>query len=181
MKPAVTFLTSSELQGVIGEELSEEEEEDLQAFRDRLLKSFTNLDEALEKIEDIYGRGWKSFDPKIWVFDGKHDSVSSPILLRQKDIEVSVFEAYWMLAKRLIREDPPESPLVEDGYGKLDAVSALLASQSLKRVMDRDGYREVMDAVRSDAEDLKTWRKMDDFREGWRETEKTLYEWLEDT
>ncbi|MDY6761562.1 MAG: hypothetical protein SVY41_00775, partial [Candidatus Nanohaloarchaea archaeon] len=167
MKPLVTFLTSSELQDALGEPLSDEEEEELQDFRDRLLESFGNLEEALEEMEDLYGRGWKTFDVSVYVFEGNKESVSSPILLRQKEIQAAVFETFWMLAKLFIRDDPPDSELVEEGYGKIDAVSALLASAALERVMDADGYAELEDAARSDTDDIKTWRKVDELQEQW--------------
>ncbi|MDY6770085.1 MAG: hypothetical protein SVU88_03870 [Candidatus Nanohaloarchaea archaeon] len=179
MKPLVTFLTSSELQDALGSDLSEDDAAELRRFRDRLMESFGNLEEALEVMEDLYGRGWKTFDVSVWVFDARQDSLSSPIALRQKDIETSVFEAFWMLAKLLIRDDPPDSGLVEEGYGKLDAVSAMLASEALERVMEEDGYAELEDAARSDADDIKTWRTVDVFRDAWPAGETALYDWLE--
>jgi len=161
------------------------------------VESFGNLEDALEEMEDVYGRGWKTFDASVWVFEGNRDSVSSPILLKRKDIETTVFETFWMLARLMIREDPPQSSLVEEGYGKMDAVSALLAAKALERVMDEDGYQELEDAARSDTDDrsvlgendcsnnlpeegcdIKTWRTVDEFREQWDASEKPLYEWL---
>lgn len=198
MKPIVTFLTSSELQDALGNPLSDEEEEELQRFRDRVMESFGNLDEALEEMEDLYGRGWKTFDTSIWVFEGNTDSVSSPILLKRKSVEVTVFEAFWLLARLFIRDDPPDAELVEPGYGKIDAVSALLAKTALERVMEEDGYAEVEEAARSDTDDrrvleendgsndlpeegrdIKTWRKVDELAEQWDPDEKPLYDWLE--
>ncbi|MFB6294147.1 MAG: hypothetical protein ABEI97_00145, partial [Candidatus Nanohaloarchaea archaeon] len=131
-----------------------------------------------EEMEDIYGRGWKTFDVSVYVFQGNRDSVSSPILLRKKDIETSTFECFWMLAKLFIRDDPPESELVEPGYAKIDAVAALLASEALERVMEEDGYAELEEAARSDSEDIKTWRKVDELAEIWG-GEEPLYEWLD--
>ncbi len=179
MKPLVTFLTSSELQEAIGNPLSDDEAEELRDFRDRLMESVGNLEEALAEMEDLYGRGWKTFDASVWVFQGKTDSVSSPILIRQKDIETAVFETFWMFAKLLIRDDPPDSELVEPGYGKLDAVSALLAAKALERVMEPDGYAGLEEAARSDTDDIKTWRKVDELAEEWNPEDKPLYEWLE--
>ncbi|MDY6766039.1 MAG: hypothetical protein SVW77_01615 [Candidatus Nanohaloarchaea archaeon] len=179
MKPLVTFLTSSELQEALGEPLADEEAEELQRFRDRLLESFGNLEEALEEMEDIYGRGWKTFDVEVYVVDGNLESVSAPILLRQKEIQATVFETFWMLAKLFIRDDPPDSELVDEGYGKLDAVSALLASAALERVMEEDGYAELEEAARSDTEELKTWRKVDELAERWDPETTPLYDWLE--
>lgn len=198
MKPVVTFLTSTELQEALGNPLSDDEEEDLRRFRDQVMESFGNLEDALDAMEELYGRGWKTFDISIWLFSGNMDSISSPIMLQEKEIEEVVFEAFWMLAKRMVRDDPTDSELVEEGYGKLDAVSALLASKSLERVMDENGYKEVMDEVKSDAGerrileendgsnnlppegcDLKTWRKVEELEEDWDPEDEPLYEWLE--
>ncbi|MFB6265700.1 MAG: hypothetical protein ABEI07_01300 [Candidatus Nanohaloarchaea archaeon] len=179
MKPAVTFLTSSELQQALGNPLSDEEEEELRQFRNRVMESFGNLEEALEEMEELYGRGWKTFDASIWLFRGNQESISSPILIREEGIEEVVFETFRMLAKRMIRDDPPDSELIEEGYAKLDAVSALLASEALERVMDGSGYEELMDEVKPDADELKTWRKVEEIEEDWDPESEPLYEWLE--
>lgn len=176
MRPDVTFLTSSELQSIIGNDLDEDGMAELRRFRDRVLDRFGEHRDVLEIMEALYGRDWYSMDQRVWIFDGAHDSISSPILLRKGDLEETVFDAFWNLAKQLIRETPPESELVAPGYKKIDAVSALLAEVAL----ERSGVGgDLIEAARSESSELKTWRAVDDMKEDWDPDEEGLYDWVE--
>ncbi|MDY6776910.1 MAG: hypothetical protein SVQ76_02280 [Candidatus Nanohaloarchaea archaeon] len=179
MKPDVTFLTSSELQKALGEKLSDEEEEELKRFRDQVLDFFGGYRGALGEMEELYGEEWYSFDVSVWVFEGKSPSISSPILLRKDEVETTVFDAFWMLARKLIRENPPDSSLAEPGYDGLDASSLALTVKALEESMEEEVHGQVVEAARSDTEDLKTWRKADEILEKWTGSGKELHPWME--
>ncbi len=178
MKPDVTFLTSTELQRVLGNELDEDEMDALQRFRDRVVDRFRSMDGALETMEQLYGREWRTLDVQVWVFDAPRDSISSPILLRKEDEDETVFTAFQMLAKELIRGDPPESGLVAKGYDRIDAVSALLASAGLAETLDAATHGDLMGDVRRDADETKLWRTVDEFDDQWGR-DRPLYDWME--
>lgn len=176
MKPTITFLTSSELQHVLGNPLDEEEQEELQRFRDRVMQTFSEYEDALQRMEVLYGRKWRQFDVSIWVFDGAMDSISSPILIRKEHQEEAVFAAFQLLAKQLIRSNPPDSGLVAPGYDGLEAVSALLAQTALEQEAVDDAF---LDRVRENSDEVKQWRAVDTYAEQW-DTDSPLYDWLEE-
>ncbi|MFB6265507.1 MAG: hypothetical protein ABEI07_00305, partial [Candidatus Nanohaloarchaea archaeon] len=162
MKPEVTFLTSSELQKVLGNSLSEEEEEELRRFRDNVLDFFRGYREALGELENLYGGEWRVFDVNVYVFDGNRPSISSPILLRKDSVETTVFDAFWMLSKNLIRGDPADSEMVESGHAKIESVSLALTVEALDSVMDEKVFEDVVEASKSEATEIKTLRKADE-------------------
>ncbi|MFB6076531.1 MAG: hypothetical protein ABEK12_00175, partial [Candidatus Nanohaloarchaea archaeon] len=131
MRPEVTFLTSSELQEALGNSVDDDEMSDLQRFRDTVMDRFADHAAALEDMEEIWGRQWRRLFLRAWVVEGAGGRVSSPILLERRDTAETVFDAFVLLAMELIREDPPESDLVEPGYDGIDALATLLAVEAL--------------------------------------------------
>lgn len=179
MRPMITFLTSTELQESLRNELSDNEMAELREFRDTVKEEFRQHLDAASVMEELYGESWSSRDLRVWMAEnGNKPSISSPIIINEDTEEEAVFKAFHMLAKNLIRQNYPDSKLVEKGYDKLDAVSALLARESLSEVMESDRLDEIMDDIR-DSEDLKTWRKMDDYAAQWDKDEQSLFDWLE--
>lgn len=179
MRPDVTFLTSSELQAVLGEPLDADAMDDLQRFRDRVMDNVNADLEALDVMVELYGAEWHTFDLRIWVVEGIHDPVSSPIILPRGDIEEAVFDAYRLLATQLIRGEPPASDMAAEGYDRLDALATALATTALERTMDADAFDDLMDAVADDPDDIKRWRAVDDIREAWDPDADTLHDWVE--
>lgn len=175
MRPDVTFLTSSELQAALGNDLDGEDEDALRRFRDRVLDRFDAHLDAVAAMEETWGAEWQSFDQRIWLFDGEQADVSSPILLRADDEDRVVFAAVRMLAKQLVRETPVESELLEQGYAREDAVATVLAVEALGR-----GEPDAADLLADAREtgELKTWRAADDIRERWG-GDGPLRDWVE--
>lgn len=173
MRPDVTFLTSSELQEALGNDLDEDEAADLRRFRDRVLDRFDDLRDAVDALEEAWGASWLSMDQRIWLFDGQQADVTSPILLRADDADRVAFAAVRMLATQLIREQPVDSELLEQGYGAEDAVATALSVTVLRGA----GATDLVDEAR-DAGEIKTWRAADDILERWG-GDGPLQEWVE--
>lgn len=181
MRPFITLMTSTELQEALGNELSDDEMSKLQAFRDAVKEEFRQHLDAVSVMEELYGEPWQVRDISAWFVSDDLDmySISSPIVISEENVEDALFSLLQMLAENLIRQNYPDSDLVENTFDKLDAVAALLARESLRRTMDEDRFEEVLGEARSNAAELKTWRKMDELGEQWDSDEQTLYEWLE--
>ncbi len=173
MRPDVTFLTSSELQDALGNDLDEDGTADLRRFRDRVLDRFDEVRGAVDALEDAWGAEWLSMDQRIWLFDAEQGDVSSPILLRADDEDRVVFAAVRMLARQLLREQPVDSDLLEQGYDQEDAVATVLAVT----VLHGAGAEDIVAAGR-DAGELKTWRAAEDILERWG-ADGPLQDWVE--
>lgn len=176
MRPEVTLLTSTELQHALGSPLPEAEMAEVQTFRDTLIDRFRERVLALGAMEELYGRDWVALDLRIWVVDREQETVSSPILIPVQDEDAAVFAVFQALAKKLIRDTPPATSLVEHGPEKIEAVSALLAREALREEMDADAFTTVMEAARAGREEM--WDAVDEYAETW-DGETPLYEWME--
>lgn len=181
MRPFITLLTSTELQDTLGNELNDDEMDELRQFRDTVQEEFRQHLDTVSVMEELYGEPWKARDMRAWFVqeDGETYTVSSPILINEDTEEDALFGLLQMLAENLIRQNYPDSDLVENTFDKLDAVAALLAKESLKRVMEDDRFQEVMEEARSEGDELKMWRAMDEYGEEWDADDETLYDWLE--
>lgn len=182
MRPFITLMTSTEMQDKLGHELDDDEMEDLQAFRDTVQEEFRQHLDAVSVMEELYGEPWKARDMRAWFVEdnGTTFSISSPILINEDTAEEALFRLLQMLAENLVRQNYPDSDLVENTYDKLDAVAGALALESLEQVMDDDRLTEVVEDARSDSEHLKMWRKIDEIREEWDSDETELFNWLEE-
>lgn len=178
MEPQITLLTSSELQQVVGEDLDEAEMQELRAFRDEVGDLVNNHIDALEMIAELYGREWLTYDVDVWIYRGG-PSISSPICIDEDSVETAAVRVFQMLAKRLIRHAPADSELTGKGLKKIDALSGLLATESLRAVMDDGLFKKVMGVAREET-DKRTVKAVAALEEEWLQDEETLYAWLEE-
>lgn len=177
MRPFITLLTSTELQAALGNDLSDDELDDLRAFRDTVQEEFRQHLDAVSVMEELYGKQWETRDLQIWVVEnGDSPTTSSPILLNEDSEEEALFATMHMLAKNLIRQNPADTDLLDDTT-KLDAVSATLARQSLSEVMQDDRFDEVMETVEGDDEH---WEQAAEYVERWSHEDQTLIGFLDD-
>ncbi len=181
MRPFITLMTSTELQDKLGSKLDDDDMAELQAFRDAVQEEFRQHLDTVSVMEELYGESWQKRDVQAWFVesDGNSFSISSPILINEDSEEEALFSLLQMLAENLVRQNYPDSELVENTYDKLDAVAGALACESLTRIMDDDRFDEVVEAARADSEHMKMWRKIDEIRDEWDADNETQYDWLE--
>lgn len=177
MKPQITLLTSSELQKIVGEDMDEDGMVELRAFRDEVGSLVKDNLDALDAMEELYGREWLTYDVDVWLYRGG-PSISSPICIDEDSVEAAAVRVFQMLAKRLIRHAPADSELTGKGLKKIDALSGLLATESLRAVMEEDRFKEVIKVAREET-DKRTVKQVTALEKEWLSGDETMHEWLE--
>lgn len=177
MKPQITLLTSSELQKVVGEDLDDDAMDELRGFRDDVGDLVQDHIDALDTMAELYGREWLTYDVDVWIYRGG-PSISSPICIADESVDAAAVRVFQMLAKHLIRHAPADSELTGKGLEKIDALSGILATESLRREMEEDRFTEVLKAAREET-DKRTVKRVTELEEEWNPDEETMYDWLE--
>lgn len=177
MRPQITLLTSSELQKLIGADLDEEAMAELQGFRDDVGILVKDNLEALDVMAELYGREWLTYDVDVWIYRGGL-SISSPICIDEESVEAAAVRIFQMLAKRLIRHAPADSELTGKGLKKIDALSGMLATESLRKVMEEDRFKEVIRVAREET-DKRTVKQVTALEKEWDPDTNTMHDWLE--
>ncbi|MDY6777072.1 MAG: hypothetical protein SVU32_00275 [Candidatus Nanohaloarchaea archaeon] len=163
MRPQITIKTSQPFQRyILQENDSDDEMDDLAAFRDRVIDELAGRVEVIDELEARSGLEFQTFGIDAWVYTGRDKAISSPIMLpRRDDPQVAFFELVFLLAKELIfqnQDSLEDHEMLESGFEALDVTAGLIAYTATAAVEDEDFVDDLLDTSVFGGDALKTWR-----------------------